>query len=249
MLISRYEARRRSTCRGPYFTLPKRRHAQASGGEKSRACHRAAAFTLWWESIGSDPKGAPPEISKDILEVSQSQLHGQDERNEITYAHSSPWRRQMPTWTLRDGPDEVLEEWRSKLKLLWQHIEIDKPILATKSSLAWLLSLHDRTALHAAILAWQPLEERELGLGGARNGQRRLGSANSCYIDEDCPAGYYGQNNGGDWYSDAGSNGDSNKGYDGYCDGSCDDCDYVWGVDGEDCACDSECDTCTGCTQ
>ena len=175
------------------------------------------------------------EISKDILEASQSQLHGQDERNKITsYAHSlPPWRRQMPTWTLRDGPDEVLEEWRSKLKLLWQHVEIEMPRLATNSSLTWLLSLHDRTALHAAILAWQPLEERELGAGGASNGQRRLGSTNFCYINEDCPAGYYGPNNAGDWTSNGYYRWNSycNAGCDAsYGDHYCDDsCDYCWG--------------------
>jgi hypothetical protein len=219
-----------------------------SGGQEVAGLPQGSSIHL---TVGIHRKGAEwvdlLESTGGMMKLAQSDLqHNTDERNGIAkYARSlPPWRRQMPTWALREGSGELLGEWRSNLKLLRQHIEIHQPSLATPSTLTWLLSLNSRAALHSAILVWQQqraIRWEEQVQYDDRRESRRLGSSSSCYIGEPCSAGYYGQ-----WTSDAGH--DDGETYEGYCNDSCDSGDNTL-FDSYDESCDSGCDNCRGCYQ
>ena len=99
----------------------------------------------------------------------------------------APWRRQMPTWALRDEPDEVLDDWRNKLRLLLEHARHT----LTSASLEWIESLHNRSALHGAILMWQRKqqaeEDEDSPISGHVHGRKLY-----CGDYTTCAAGEYG---------------------------------------------------------
>ena len=150
----------------------------------------------------------------------------------IAYSRTLPsWRRQMPTWALREGRlDEVIRELGGKLELLRPRLETSKRYHAEASSSALLRSLQDPAVLHAAILVWQQQVDGDYEAHLLKNEakfrtEHTIGRRLNCGPDDVCPAGYSGQVNP---YG---------------CDSSCDEsCDYFWTSD-----CDNSCDYCDEC--
>ena len=139
-----------------------------------------------------------------------------------------PWRRQMPTWALREEGrlDEVLRQLRGKLELLRPYFKIAKREHGEASMSALSQSLQNPAVLHAAILVWQQqvgeyyettlrIENREAPFRSYQSRRRLV-----CTTGDVCSAGTYGS-------VDAGN-----------CDSSC----FFF-------SCDASCDTCGTCTK